>query len=58
MGQGLHRFLAHPAFQELPAILETPGPDGHGPDAAELARLRKLHGGVKPKRTRKARTTG
>ena len=46
MGQGLHTFLAHPAFQELPAILETPGPDGHGPDAAELARLRKLHGGV------------
>ncbi len=45
MGQGLHTFLAHPAFQELPAILETPGPDGHGPDAAELARLRKLHGG-------------
>ena len=58
MGQGLHTFLAHPAFQELPAILETPGPDGHGPDAEELARLRKLHGGVKPKRTRIARTTG
>ena len=45
MGQGLHTFLAHPAFQELPAILETPGPDGHGPDAAELERLRKLHAG-------------
>ena len=58
MGQGLHTFLAHPAFQELPAILETPGPDGHGPDAVELARLRKLHAGVKPRRTRKARTTG
>src|SRR5258705_12883418 len=26
MGRGLHTFLAHPAFQELPAILETPGP--------------------------------
>jgi deoxyribonuclease-4 len=45
MGDGLHTFLAHPAFQELPAILETPGPDGHGPDAAELARLRALHAG-------------
>ena len=41
---GLRTFLAHPAFQELPAILETPGPDGHGPDAAEVARLRALHG--------------
>jgi deoxyribonuclease-4 len=58
MGQGLHTFLAHPAFQALPAILETPGPDGHGPDAVELERLRELHGGVKPKRSRKARTTG
>jgi deoxyribonuclease IV len=42
MGQGLHTFLAHPAFQQLPAILETPGPDGHGPDAQELALVRKL----------------
>ena len=40
MGEGLGTFLAHPAFQELPAILETPGPDGHGPDAAELRLLR------------------
>ena len=45
MGSGLHTFLSHPAFQELPAIMETPGPDGHGPDAAELARLRALHAG-------------
>jgi deoxyribonuclease-4 len=44
MGEGLRTFLTHPAFQELPAILETPGPDGHGPDAAEVARLRTLHG--------------
>ncbi len=28
---GLRTFLAHPAFQELPAILETPGPTGTGP---------------------------
>src|SRR4051794_11372829 len=58
MGQGLRTFLVHPAFQELPAILETPGPAGDGPDAAELALLRQLHTGVKPKRERKARTTG
>jgi deoxyribonuclease IV len=43
MGAGLGTFLAHPAFQELPALLETPGPDAHGPDAAELKRFRKLH---------------
>ena len=43
IGEGLATFLAHPAFQELPAILETPGPDGHGPDAAEVAALRSLH---------------
>jgi deoxyribonuclease-4 len=43
MGAGLGTFLAHPAFQELPALLETPGPDGHGPDAAEVKRFRTLH---------------
>jgi deoxyribonuclease-4 len=43
IGRGLATFLAHPAFQDLPAIVETPGPDGHGPDAAEVRRLRQLH---------------
>ena len=43
MGEGLGTFLAHPAFQELPAILETPGPEGRGPDAEEIRRLRALH---------------
>ena len=43
LGDGLGVFLGHPAFADLPAILETPGPDGHGPDAEELRRLRALH---------------
>ncbi len=43
MGEGLGVFLSHPAFQSLPAILETPGPEGKGPDAAEVAALRELH---------------
>ena len=43
LGSGLGTFLAHPAFQELPAILETPGPEGRGPDRAEVLRLRRLH---------------
>jgi deoxyribonuclease-4 len=56
MGEGLGTFLAHPAFQELPAILETPGPDGHGPDAEELSRLRALHRrGLARARRRRAR---
>jgi deoxyribonuclease-4 len=46
MGDGIATFLAHPAFRDLPAILETPGPDSHGPDAAEVARLRELAGGA------------
>jgi deoxyribonuclease-4 len=43
MGDGLGAFLAHPSFQHLPAYLEVPGPDNHGPDAAEIAKLRALH---------------
>ncbi len=43
LGSGLATFLAHPAFQELPAILETPGPEGNGPDAAEVEAVRALH---------------
>jgi len=43
MGEQLGAFLAHPALQGLPALLETPGPDGHGPDAGEIRKLRELH---------------
>jgi deoxyribonuclease-4 len=43
MDEGLGVFLADPRLQGLPAILETPGPDGHGPDAAEVQRLKDLH---------------
>ena len=43
MGERLGVFLSHPSFQELPASLETPGPAGHGPDAAEVQRLADLH---------------
>jgi deoxyribonuclease-4 len=43
IGKGLGPLLAHPLVQGLPAILETPGPDGHGPDALQIKRLRRLH---------------
>jgi len=40
IGRGMGTFLAHPAFQGLPAILETAGPDGGY--AGELALMKKL----------------
>jgi deoxyribonuclease-4 len=43
LGDGLSVFLGAARVQGLPAVLETAGPDGHGPDAAELAKLRDLH---------------
>ena len=43
LGERIGAFLAHPAVQSLPAVMETPGPDGHGPDAAEVQKLRDLH---------------
>ena len=45
MGKGLGVFLAHPAFQELAAYLETPGPNDEGPDASSIEALRALHRG-------------
>lgn len=42
MGKGLAVTLSHPALRDLPMLLETPGADGTGPDAAEITALRKL----------------
>jgi deoxyribonuclease-4 len=42
MCDGLGTFLAHPRLQGLPALLETPGKDNHGPDKAQLTRTRRL----------------
>ena len=43
LGERIGAFLAHKAVQRLPAVMETPGPDGHGPDAAEMQKLRDVH---------------
>jgi deoxyribonuclease-4 len=43
MGEQLGVFLGHPALQGLPAVMEVPGPDNHGPDAGEMKKLRVLH---------------
>jgi deoxyribonuclease IV len=43
LGERLGVFLGHPALQGLPAVMEVPGPDGHGADAGEMKKLRDLH---------------
>jgi len=43
MGRKLGVFLRHPRLQGLPAVLETPGREGHGPDANEVKKAKKLH---------------
>jgi deoxyribonuclease-4 len=41
IGEGMATFLAHPLLQDVPAILETRGPDGTY--VGELALLKELH---------------
>jgi deoxyribonuclease IV len=43
IGDELGVFLSHPRLEGLPMILEVPGPDGHGPDAHEVRKLRELY---------------
>jgi deoxyribonuclease IV len=43
LGERLGAFLADERVQGLPAVMETPGPVGKGPDAAEMQKLRDLH---------------
>ncbi len=42
LGDRLAVILGHPAVRGLPAVLEVPGPDNHGADAAEVAKLKAL----------------
>jgi deoxyribonuclease-4 len=56
IGEQMGVFLAHPAFQELPAILEVPGKDNSGVNADEVRKLRELHARwVKRRRRRPTR---
>lgn len=55
MGKGLAVTLSHPALTDLPMLLETPGAEGNGPDAAELTALRALHKQGLTRRAVKAR---
>ncbi len=40
--QGLSAFLSEPRFEGLPALLEVPGTDGRGPDAAQIEIAKEL----------------
>ena len=43
LGERLGAFLADERVLGLPAVMETPGPAGKGPDRAEVQKLRDLH---------------
>ncbi len=43
IGDGLAALVGNPRVQDLPALLETPGSTGHGPDADQITKLRELH---------------
>jgi deoxyribonuclease-4 len=49
LGEDLGVFLAHPKLQKLPAFLEVPGADGHGPDAEQVRKLKELHARARTK---------
>jgi deoxyribonuclease-4 len=39
---GFRSFLGEPRFRELPALIETPGSDGRGPDRREVTTAKRL----------------
>lgn len=53
---GLRTFLSEPRFDDLPALLEVPGPDGHGPDReqVDIAKRLRARGVAARKRRRRA----
>jgi deoxyribonuclease-4 len=49
--RGCAVFLSEPRFADLPCVLETPGPDRHGPTRAQITMTRRLLGqGAKRRR--------
>jgi len=40
--EGFRTLMEHPAFRDVPFLLEVPGFDGKGPDAKNVQRLKKL----------------
>jgi deoxyribonuclease-4 len=58
IGEELGVFMSHPELQGLPALLEVPGRDGHGPDADEVRKLKELHRRWSKKAARRGRGSG
>jgi deoxyribonuclease-4 len=51
---GIRVFLGEPRFEALPVLLEVPGPDGHGPDRAQIEIGKRLRDEARPRRARSA----
>jgi len=45
---GFARIMRHPAFRDVPFLLEVPGLDKQGPDEENMRRLRELRDNTKP----------
>jgi deoxyribonuclease IV len=58
LGAQLDVFLGNERLQGLPAVLETPGADGHGPDADDVRKLRELHARAVKKGAGRRRSRG
>jgi deoxyribonuclease IV len=58
LGERLGIFLGNPRLQSLPAVLETAGPDNHGPDADEVRRTKELHARWAKPAARRSRSRG
>ena len=43
LGEQLGVFLGNPRLQDLPAVLETAGPENRGPDANEVRKAKEIH---------------
>lgn len=43
---GLSRVVRHPAFRQVPFVLEVPGVEGHGPDARNIERAKAMRRGA------------
>jgi deoxyribonuclease-4 len=51
---GIRVFLGEPRFEGLPVLIEVPGPDGHGPDKAQIDIAKRLRPGARRTATKRA----
>lgn len=53
--EALARVVRHPAFEQIPFVLEVPGADGHGPDAFNVEVAKSMREGTSAPPARPAR---